>query len=106
MNLDFLQHFRTKLGRRIVILFVLCALLPTVALSLASYTYSRGQLEDGSTRQMRTRTEAADQGALQMLQSVESELILLTSRQAWNARPMEWSTFPVERRLLCGGSVP
>ena len=78
MSLDF-EHFRTKLGRRIVLLFVLCALIPTVGLSFFSYRMVRSQLRDNSSDQMELGTTDAQMGALERLQSVESELILLAA---------------------------
>ena len=72
-----LEHFRTKLGGRIVKLFLLCALLPTAALSVVSYLYFRSQVLSQSTELMDLGATDAQMGALERLQSVESELILL-----------------------------
>ena len=38
-----LEHFQTKLGRKIVGLFLLCALLPTLTLSFFSYRTVRSK---------------------------------------------------------------
>ena len=73
------EHFRTRLGRRIVGLFVLCALLPTAALSFFSYRRVRSELRDQSTEMMELGATDAQMGALERLQSVESELILLAA---------------------------
>ena len=86
-----LEHFRTKLGSRIVKLFLLCALLPTAALSVVSYLYFRSQVLSQSTELMDLGATDAQMGALERLQSVESELILL------GASPS------VERALRGGG---
>ena len=86
-----LEHFRTKLGGRIVKLFLLCALLPTAALSVVSYLYFRSQVLSQSTDLMDLGATDAQMGALERLQSVESELILL------GASPS------VERALSGGG---
>ena len=73
------EHFRTKLGGRIVRLFILAALLPTAALSIFSYLRVRSELLDQSTEMMELGTTNAQMGALERLQSVESELILLAT---------------------------
>ena len=75
MNFEF-QHFRTKLGRRMVGLFVLCAVVPTLTLSSISYWFARRQLSDQSDELMALGATDAQMGALERLQSVESELIL------------------------------
>ena len=78
MSFDF-QHFRTKLGRRIVGLFVMCAIVPTAILSFLSYREARSQLGDQSAELMELGATNAQMGALERLQSVESELILLAT---------------------------
>ena len=78
MSVDF-QHFRTKLGRKIVFLFVLCALLPTATLSFFSYRTVRSELRAQSTELMALGATDAQMGALERLQSVESELSLLAA---------------------------
>ena len=73
------QHFRTKIGRRIVALFVLCAVVPTAVLSVVSYSRARSVLRDQTTAMMELGTTNAQMGALERLQSIESELILLAA---------------------------
>jgi hypothetical protein len=73
------EHFRTKLGGRIVRLFVLSALLPTATLSFLSYRKVRSELLNQSTEMMELGTTDAQMGALERLQSVESELMLLAT---------------------------
>ena len=73
------EHFRTKLGGRIVRLFVLSALLPTAILSFLSYRRVRSELLNQSTEMMELGTTDAQMGALERLQSVESELMLLAT---------------------------
>ena len=72
-------HFRTKLGRKIVFLFVMCAVLPTGALSFFSYRTVRSELLNQSTELMDLATGDAQMGTLERLQSVESELMLLAA---------------------------
>ena len=100
-----LDHFRTKLGRRIVKLFLLCALLPTAALSVVSYLHFRSQVLFQSTELMDLGATDAQMGALERLQSVESELILLPPRPAWDTRSAE-RAMAGTGRSRCGGSVP
>ncbi len=78
MRFDF-EHFRTKLGRRIVFLFVLCAFLPTATLSFFSYSRVRSELRTQSTELMNLGATDAQMGALERLQSIESELMLLAA---------------------------
>ncbi len=78
MRLD-LEHFQTKLGRKIVGLFLLCALLPTLTLSFFSYRTVRSELRAQSTELMALGATDAQMGALERLQSVESELMLLAA---------------------------
>ena len=73
------EHFKTKLGRRIVGLFVLCAFLPTATLSFLSYRRVRSELLDQGSEMMELGATDAQMGALERLQSVESELILLAN---------------------------
>ena len=81
-----LEHFRTKLGGRIVKLFFLCALLPTATLSVVSYLYFRSQVLSQSTELMDLGATDAQMGALERLQSVESELILLGASPSGGTR--------------------
>ena len=74
-----LEHFQTKLGRKIVGLFLLCALLPTATLSFFSYRTVRSELRAQSTELMALGATDAQMGALERLQSVESELMLLAA---------------------------
>ena len=73
------EHFKTKLGRRIVGLFVLCAFLPTATLSFLSYRRVRSELLDQGSEMMELGATDAQMGALERLQSVESELMLLAT---------------------------
>ena len=71
-----LGHFRTKLGLRIVLLFVVCAVGPTTLLSVWSYTRVRAELLTQSNNQMDFATNDAQMGAIERFQSVEGELSL------------------------------
>ena len=73
------EHFNTKLGRRVVGLFVLCAFLPTASLSFLSYRTVRSELLDQSRESMNSGATDAQMGALERVQSVENELILLAN---------------------------
>ena len=74
-----LEHFRTKLGRKIVFLFVLCAVLPFATLSFFSYRRVKSELKAQNTQLMHQGTTDAQMGVLERLQSVESELMLLAA---------------------------
>ena len=59
------EHFKTKLGRRIVGLFVLCAFVPTATLSFLSYRRVRSELLDQSREMMELGATDAQMGALE-----------------------------------------
>ena len=59
------EHFRTRLGGRIVRLFALSALLPTATLSFLSYRRVRSEILDQSTEMMELGTTDAQMGALE-----------------------------------------
>jgi len=93
------EHFKTKLGRRILGLFFLCALLPTATLSFLSYRRVRSELLNQSTELMALGASDAQMGALERLQSVESELILL-GNSAGVARALSGTGDGPERTAL------
>ncbi len=62
-----LEHFKTKLGKKIVFLFLLCAVLPTVTLSFFSYLRVRSELLTQSTELMHMGTTDAQMGVLERL---------------------------------------
>lgn len=78
MIFDF-EHFKTRIGRKIVGLFVLCALIPTVILSYFSYLRVESELRNRSTEVMDSGASNTQMGVLERLQAVESELILLAA---------------------------
>ncbi len=78
MRFDF-EHFRTKIGRKIVGLFVLCAILPMATLSLVSYLRVESELRNRNTEVMNSGASNTQMGVLERLQAVESELILLAA---------------------------
>ena len=96
------EHFKTKIGQRIVGLFFLCALLPTATLSYVSYRRVRSELRNQTTELMELATTDAQMGALERLQSVESELILLAAspsvtRAIGGAPAVSTGTAPLRR---------
>ena len=74
-----LEHFRTKLGRRIVSLFLLCAFLATAPLVVLSFYNVRSELLKHSREAMHSGTYSAQMALYERLQGVESEVVFLTA---------------------------
>ena len=68
-----IRPFRTKVARRIFMLFILCAIVPIAALALISYAAVRKQLLEQS--QFRLRQECKDAAVSHSDQSGEAALI-------------------------------
>ena len=73
------RHFRTKLGRKIVFLFFLSALLPTATLAVISYRRVRTELENQTGARMDQATTDAAMAIIERVQAIESEMILLAA---------------------------
>ena len=74
-----LQHFRTKLGKKIVLLFFLSALVPTATLAVLSYNRVRTELEDQTRERLDQGTTDAAMAIIERVQAIESEMILLAA---------------------------
>lgn len=72
-----LQGFRTVVGRRIVVLFVLCALIPTAALAADSYFRVRQELENEAWQRLEQSSRAAGMSVLERLIAAQTELDLV-----------------------------
>lgn len=77
MKLGFL---RTRVARRIVLLFFLCALLPVGGLAVVSYLHVRGQLQEQSQERLQQVVKAAGMAVVERLLFVEEQLRLLSGR--------------------------
>ena len=65
---------RTRVARRVLALFALCALVPIGALALFSYVYVSNQLETQSRNRLRQASKLASDGLLERLFFLETGL--------------------------------
>ncbi len=73
------EHFRTKLGRKIVGLFFLSALIPTATLAALSYARVRAELMSQSRERLNQGATDAAMGVIERVQAIESEMIFLAA---------------------------
>ncbi len=69
-----IKSFRTRVARRIFLLFVLCALLPVTTLAAVSYFQVRSQLMDHSTLRLREENKAVAVSIYERLLFLRSEI--------------------------------
>jgi putative nucleotidyltransferase with HDIG domain len=74
-----ISSFKSKLGRRIIILFLCCALVPIVALAAISFRTVIKQLNEQSRRQLHQDTKAIGMSIIERLSFIETELRLAAS---------------------------
>jgi len=67
---------RTRVARRIVLLFVVCAVVPIVSLALVSYASISTQLRERAGERLYRGSKASGLALMQRLQSLEGELQL------------------------------
>jgi len=73
---------RSKVARRIFTLFVVCALLPIIALAVASFIQVTGQLHQQSRGRLRQTTKAVGLSIYERLLFLEGEMQLVASNTA------------------------
>ncbi|MFC1814179.1 hypothetical protein ACFL03_15955, partial [Thermodesulfobacteriota bacterium] len=78
MKIEF-KSFRTRVARRVVSLFVICALLPVSALALVSYIHVRSQLYDQSQERLKEENKAVAVSIYERLLFLNSELHIAAS---------------------------
>ena len=74
MDLTFL---RSKVARRIFLLFVLCALIPIAALAIVSFTLVTRQPNSESQDRLSQESKAQGMGIYERLRFVEAEMKLV-----------------------------
>ena len=74
-----LEHFRTKLGKKIVAVFFLSAVIPTATLALLSYARVRTELENQTHVRLHEGTTDAAMGVYERVQAIESEMSFLSA---------------------------
>lgn len=90
---------RTKVGRRILGQFMLCAIIPVTALSVVSYRHVAGQLDNGSRERLRQVGKITGLAVYERLLLLRSEMEDV-SADLRDAQPAAQSTSRVARRLL------
>ena len=68
------ELFQTRVARRVMGLFLLCALVPIAALGVTSYLHVTGQLRTQAFDRLQTESKSAGMSAMERLQLVESNL--------------------------------
>jgi signal transduction histidine kinase len=74
-----IKPFRTKVARRIFVLFILCAILPITVLALASYVGVRKQLLEQSRVRLRQDSKDTAMSLYQRLLLAQNELTIVAS---------------------------
>lgn len=78
MKLD-TAFLRSKVGRRIFMLFVVCALLPIAVLAIISFSQVTKQLQEQSQTRLRQASKALGMSTLERLTLLEAEMKMLAS---------------------------
>ena len=79
-----LTFLRSKVARRIVMLFIFCALVPIVALATISFVQVTNQLYDQGKRQLRESSKAIGMSIFERLSFLENELKIFSSSLNWS----------------------
>ena len=74
-----LAFLKSKVARRIFILFIFCALVPIVALAAISFSQVTDQLYEQSWKRLRESTKAMGMSIFERLTFLENELKVFTS---------------------------
>lgn len=70
---------RSKVARRIFLLFILCALLPVAALAVISFSQVTGQLQEQSQKRLRQASKAVALSFFERLMLLEAEMKMVAS---------------------------
>ncbi len=73
------RFLRSKVGRRIVLLFILCALLPIGGLAVVSFNQVTNQLNEQSRQRLREASKSKGMAILERLQLLELGLRMIAS---------------------------
>jgi len=71
--------FRSKLGLRVFTMFVCCALIPIIVLSILAFSHVSGQLNDQASLRLRKATKAYGMSIYEKFLFLEAELKILAS---------------------------
>ncbi|MFQ5897234.1 MAG: ATP-binding protein [Candidatus Methylomirabilia bacterium] len=70
---------RSKVGRRMFVLFIFCALLPIAALAIISFTHVTSQLNDQSQRRLHQASKAVGMAIYERLLFLEAEMKMVAA---------------------------
>jgi putative nucleotidyltransferase with HDIG domain len=71
---------KSKVARRVFVLFISCALVPIVALAIVSFSQVRQQLFEQSKRRLHQSSKALGMSVIERLSFLENELKIVSSR--------------------------
>jgi putative nucleotidyltransferase with HDIG domain len=77
-----LGFFRSKVAYRIFILFIICALIPIIALAIVSFSQVTQQLDEQSRVRLRHVTKTIGMGIYERLLNAEGQMKLVASNMA------------------------
>ena len=66
--------FQTRVARRVMGLFLLCAMVPILAMGVTSYVHVTGQLRDQAVDRLQIESKGAGMSVIERLRLVESNL--------------------------------
>ena len=94
------RFLRSKVGRRIVLLFILCALLPIGGLAIVSFTQVTHQLNEQSRQRLREASKSKGMDILERLTLLELALRMIASNLGIGSdNPVEWSSQGIDKNL-------
>jgi HAMP domain-containing protein len=74
-----ITFLRSKVARRIFMLFVCCAMIPITALAILSFTHVTNQLNEQSRRRLHQATKAVGMAIVERLMFLETEMKMVAS---------------------------
>jgi len=74
-----ITFLRSKVARRIFLLFIICAILPIVALAVISFSIATKQLNDQSQKRLEEMCKSQGQIYLERFESIKTELRMIAS---------------------------
>ena len=83
---------QSKVARRILALFIFCALVPILALAVVSFTRVSSELKDQNERQLHQSSKALGMSILERLNILEKEFTALSSDPILSSRAFTPST--------------
>lgn len=94
------SFLRSRVARRIVLLFVLCALLPVAALAGLSFSHVTGQLSQQAHKRLRQESKAMGMAMYERLLLLQAELAVIGAKQQQpSASPVEESLPDLDDQL-------